>query len=47
MTTTTATLWISETPVSIAVEFWKIFGLLVNNKSINYSFFGFFDMSLL
>ena len=45
--TTTATLWISETPVSIAVEFWKIFGLLVNNKSINYSFFGFFDMSLL
>ena len=36
--TTTATLWISETPVSIAVEFWKIFGLLVNNKSINYGF---------
>lgn len=24
----------SETPVSIPVEFWKMFNLLVNNKSI-------------
>ena len=39
--TVTITLWKSDNPVSTTVDFWKLFGQFVRNRSIHNEFVGF------